>query len=43
VYTDGVEAAEVHVVPLATIFALFVDAKFVPVTWITHGAVIGQM
>jgi hypothetical protein len=42
VYTFGTAAAVVQGVPLATTFALFVATNPVPVTWTTHGAVIGQ-
>jgi hypothetical protein len=42
VYTVGTTAAVVHVVPLATVFRLFVANSPWPVTWITHGDVIGQ-
>jgi hypothetical protein len=42
VYPVATAAAVVQVTPLATTFALFVAARPVPVTWITHNEVIGQ-
>jgi hypothetical protein len=42
VYTVGTAPAVEHVSPYAIAFAWFVAANPVPVTWTTHGDVIGQ-